>query len=150
MHVSFLSRQNFPIWLYLKLTEGILKSTPFPFLDFFYAFPFSSSLPFSLSTFLPEWTKIRGIVCFLSYTFRQFQIQSQFAFSRNQHAWLYTPSRLWLTELLRLNLVLNVINQVFYDILSRPVNVNELLWWLVGCLYNIYWRIRVLDYGELF
>jgi hypothetical protein len=68
---KFLEQANCSTSLYFKLTEGIPKSTPFPVLHYFCAFPFSSSLTFSLSFFPPEWTKIWGTVCFLSYTFHQ-------------------------------------------------------------------------------
>jgi hypothetical protein len=69
---KFLDQKNCSICLYFKSTEGIPKSTTFPlFIFLLRLFFISSSRPFSLSTFPPQSTKIRGIVCFLSYTFRQ-------------------------------------------------------------------------------
>ncbi len=69
--VSFLTRLIALYYCILNWRKVYQKAHLCLFLDSFCAFPFFSSLPFSLSFFPPEWTKIRGTVCFLSYTFHQ-------------------------------------------------------------------------------
>ena len=72
------------MWFYFKLTEGILKSTPFPLFRFVFLFS-SFILPFQFFPPYNKWRRERlsekGILkkgkgVFFLYTFRQFEIKS--------------------------------------------------------------------------